>query len=99
MLETTEDVHLDMIQSAIGYLESDNHTQIKADHVGETYTQPFPISGEIPDITSLKITTFYATEVETKEGLSSQDTIRQWSAFSRFCESGNRQFCVVVPKS
>lgn len=98
-MQTVQDVHLDMILSAIGYFESNNHTQIKADHVGYPYVYPSEISGQIPDITSFKFSTFYVTEVEDKEGIGTPETIEQWSAFSRFCQQANRQFCVVVPKS
>lgn len=98
-MKTREEVHTEMLFSAIRYFESNRHINIKADHVGDPYVKPNIISGQIPDITSWKDSIFHVTEVETQESIGTQHTLDQWSAFSQNTDGMSKKFVVVVPQS
>lgn len=98
-MQKREEIHTSMLLQTISYLKDKGHTQIKADHVGYPYDKPMPISGLIPDITSVYNSVFYVTEAETEESIGIDDTISQWSAFSKFTNESGKKFVVNVPKS
>ena len=96
---TLKTLHDKLVLKTISYLLRQEHSNIKADHAGDLYEAPKPISGEIPDITSELNSVFHVTEVEAKEGIGTPETIAQWKKFSAATNGINSLFFVSVPES
>lgn len=92
------DVHTDMIRSAIEYYRGNNYTGIRADHLN-SQNPPDEIDGNIPDITCFVGNVPCISEIETADSYNTQQTLEQLQSLSRSSRKIGGQFHMVVPTS
>jgi hypothetical protein len=89
----SQSLHDKMVRTRALNLVNEGYS-VSADIAG--FPQPPTISGHIPDIYAVKVTSKIITEVETCDSIGSNHTREQYEAFSRVAGT---EFHVKTPKS
>ena len=79
-------------------LEQDGF-HVEADHIGHANGAPQAIGGHVPDIKATKYGALIVAEAETADTIGSEETRRQWSAFSSATGGYGQEFHVIVPQA
>ena len=88
--------HNRLIRATIAEMQRQGCTNIKAAHVGDSYTTPAQMGGLIPDVTGHFNSLPLVVECETHNRLSQQHTSDQWRTFFQYALQRGGYFVEVM---